>query len=150
VLTQILEAIKACQDNGDMVRVIDGQVIALRRFMFTIAIVCNCDRDGYERRYCYEGLGDALVPFVEWDGKGHPPGDWIKLKGEYGGVHANHRQDNLHPDGSLCRWNRDDLCIDCGRHRWEEIRDNHDLYTGTESGPEHFESRTSERKGRKA
>ena len=34
----------------------------------------------YDARYCYPIERDALHDLREWDGKGDPPGDWIKEK----------------------------------------------------------------------
>jgi hypothetical protein len=62
-------------------RVIDGKVYGLTRFIFTIGLIVDVQEDGYERRYCYDSLGEAMSDFKTWDGRGHPPGAWIKCKG---------------------------------------------------------------------
>jgi len=36
--------------------------------------------DGWERRFCYRSLSDALSAAFAWDGTTDPPGDWIKEK----------------------------------------------------------------------
>jgi spermidine/putrescine-binding protein len=64
----------------------DGRVIGVNQFIFTYGLMVDVDRISYERRYCYDDLWDALEAFREWDGAGHPPGPWIKMKGRYKGV----------------------------------------------------------------
>lgn len=66
-------------------RVIDGKLCGLQRFLFTTGLVVDLDADGYERRYCYERHEDAEAALAAWDGAGHPPGPWIKLKGRLDG-----------------------------------------------------------------
>lgn len=53
-------------------------------FIYTVAIVCGINEVGYRYRYCYPTLLDAMSAFNDWDGCGHPPGNWIKRKGEGG------------------------------------------------------------------
>lgn len=48
--------------------------------MFTAGLFVGLDRDGYQRRYCYERKADAVAALAAWDGKGDPPGPWIKEK----------------------------------------------------------------------
>jgi len=73
------------QENGYLYcREIPGRgLCGLKRFMFTSAIVYGLDADGYTGRWCYE-LAEAKAAFLEWDGIGDPPGDWIKHKGQSG------------------------------------------------------------------
>lgn len=50
---------------------------------------------GYERRYCYESLDDAMVAAANYlDATKHPSGPWIKCKGAYQG----HEVDLLNPE----------------------------------------------------
>jgi hypothetical protein len=58
----------------------------LMPFLYTVGLVVGITRRGYERRYCYETTTQAHAALLAWDGKGHPPGPWIKLKGTYEGV----------------------------------------------------------------
>jgi hypothetical protein len=39
---------------------------------------------GYKGRYCYPSFAEAKSALLIWDGVGHPPGEWIKYKGEDG------------------------------------------------------------------
>lgn len=77
----------------------DGKWVALGTFIYTTAIVVGITLDGnigssYERRYCYPHMSDAAKALVQWDGKNHPPGPWVKLKGTYNGEFV----DILNPD----------------------------------------------------
>lgn len=62
-------------------RVLQGQVCAVKQFNFTTAVVVGLDDVGYQRRYCYEHRVDAEAALVAWDGLEHPSGPWIKCKG---------------------------------------------------------------------
>lgn len=61
-----------------------GEWAGVQRFMFTHGLCVGLDETGYRTRYCYEDWGEALIALATWDGRGDPPGDWIKQKG--GGV----------------------------------------------------------------
>jgi len=66
-------------------REIEGRgVCALGRMMFTVGLFCAMDYGGYGYRYCYGDLRAALDAIRKWDGVNHPPGPWIKRKGEDG------------------------------------------------------------------
>ena len=56
-----------------------GRYKAIFPFLFTHAIILGRlgDREGYEDRWCYKGLGEALQGFYAWDGTGEPDG-WIR------------------------------------------------------------------------
>ncbi len=49
---------------------------------------------GYERRYCYETLEEAVAGLNGWGDTLHPPGPWIKCKGRLGGQYV----DMLNPE----------------------------------------------------
>jgi hypothetical protein len=53
----------------------------IKPMMFTYSLVVRLDEMGYQWRYCYEYAADAVAAIKQWDGKDHPPGPWIKLKG---------------------------------------------------------------------
>lgn len=63
------------------VRVVRNQICAVKRFLFTTAVVVGITDEGHNRRYCYEHLNEAKSALAAWDGQGHPPGPWIKCKG---------------------------------------------------------------------
>jgi hypothetical protein len=56
----------------------------LFHFAFTTGLVVGIDLLGYNGRYCYEHLADAVEALENWDGVGDPEGNWIKYKGEGG------------------------------------------------------------------
>jgi len=61
----------------------DHNICAVQRFLFTAGICVGLDKTGYEYRYCYETVEEAVIALATWDGpnSGHPPGNWIKRKG---------------------------------------------------------------------
>ena len=58
-----------------------GAVCGLYSFNFTTGLVVGLTPDGYERRYCYARVDEAIAALAGWDGQGHPGGPWIKCKG---------------------------------------------------------------------
>jgi hypothetical protein len=77
-LMQTLEA------NGYMEirRFASGELGALHPQLFTVAVVVGLHDTGYRTRYCYEHFNDAQAALQAWNGKGDPPGPWIKQKPE--------------------------------------------------------------------
>lgn len=74
--------------------VIGGVICGLGRFAFTTGLMVGMTLgEPYSRRYCYEHEVEALVALLTWDGEGHPPGPWIKVKGRMG----DHYVDELGP-----------------------------------------------------
>lgn len=66
-------------------REIEGQgLCALAPMMFTVGLACGIGAISYRYRYCYPTASEARHALKVWDGKGHPPGSWIKRKGEGG------------------------------------------------------------------
>lgn len=66
------------------VRELNGNLCAVHPFLFTWAICVGINMEGNEHktRYCYEKQEDAEEALAEWDGRGDPPGPWIKQKPE--------------------------------------------------------------------
>ncbi|MEJ8852739.1 hypothetical protein [Variovorax rhizosphaerae] len=65
----------------------NGRICAVGRMLWTHAILVGISiHSSAERRYFYEHQADAARALSEWDGHGHPPGPWIKVKGRMGGV----------------------------------------------------------------
>lgn len=56
----------------------------LFKFAFTTGLVVGIDLLGYNGRYCYDNLADAVEGLENWDGVGDPEGNWIKYKGKGG------------------------------------------------------------------
>ena len=59
----------------------DGLCCGLQSFLYTTGLTVGLTWEGYERRYCYESAEDAAAALAAWDGRGHPAGAWIKVKG---------------------------------------------------------------------
>jgi hypothetical protein len=76
------EAIHALRAQGfsDIV-MRQGQICALKDFVFTTGLMVGLDPIGYRLRYCYEHAHEARAALAAWDGEGHPGGPWIKCKG---------------------------------------------------------------------
>lgn len=65
------------------IRLINGEIVSVSRFLFTWALMLGIDEKGcYRTRFCYENVTEAATAFVLWDGEGDPPGPWIKQKPE--------------------------------------------------------------------
>ena len=62
-------------------RRVNGIWYALYPFNFTCGLVAGLEDHGYQRRYCYEHQDDAEKALREFNGEGHPGGQWIKCKG---------------------------------------------------------------------
>jgi len=58
-----------------------GEWAYVQRMHFTFALMVGCDETGYRTRFCFATLSDAMTALLTWDGRGDPPGDWIKEKG---------------------------------------------------------------------
>lgn len=81
----MIEVPELWRDAFLVVREIPGRgLCGLQHFIYTCGLLTNMRFDGvsyaYDARYCYPLLGDALCALREWDGKGDPPGDWVKEK----------------------------------------------------------------------
>jgi hypothetical protein len=66
-------------------KILNGKICGLNGYLFTTGIVVGLTELGLERRYCFARVEDAIASFDKWDGVGHPPGNWIKMKGLYEG-----------------------------------------------------------------
>lgn len=86
-LARIQEVAKA--NSCLMTKVMNGKVYGLVRFIYTTGLMVDVNEYGYAYRYCYESHADALSDFLTWDGRGDPPGNWIKRKGGGDGDFAN-------------------------------------------------------------
>lgn len=65
-------------------RLESGEWIGLHRFIFTVGLVIGFTDDTPHRtRFCYDlaHVADAVSAVLEWNGRGDPPGRWIKEKG---------------------------------------------------------------------
>ena len=68
-------------------RLDSGIEIGVIKMLFTWDLCYNINpksmTDVYEYRYMYETAGEAVEACSQWDGNGHPPGNWIKRKGRW-------------------------------------------------------------------
>lgn len=60
----------------------DGTWLAIQRMIFYWALTVVEDSTTWRTYYSYNNLADALVAMTTWDGKGDPPGPWMKQKPE--------------------------------------------------------------------
>ena len=67
-----------------VVRLETGEYAGVARQIFTTGLFVGLDDFGYRCRYCFETQAEATAVLFIWDGKGDPPGGWIKRKGEDG------------------------------------------------------------------
>jgi hypothetical protein len=60
------------------------RLCCLERYIFTVGLLTHATFDypcyRYAARYCYPTLAEAKEALATWDGKGDPPGPWIKEK----------------------------------------------------------------------
>lgn len=45
----------------------EGNIYGLYPFMFTWAIMCDLNLDGYGHRFCYKTLHECLEAYLKWD-----------------------------------------------------------------------------------
>lgn len=73
------------QDGYAEVQEIEGHgICGINRFIYTTGLVMRLDSVGYTGRYCYHTYAEARAAINMWDGRGDPPGEWIKYKGKGG------------------------------------------------------------------
>lgn len=64
-----------------------GEVVALWPFIFTVGLIVGIDETGYRTRFCYRNAREAMQAIYTWDGRGDPPGYWVKEKSRLGDRH---------------------------------------------------------------
>ncbi len=57
-----------------------GELAGISSTLFTTGLFVGLDEMGWRTRFCYENKQDAIEALDKWDGKGDPPGPWIKEK----------------------------------------------------------------------
>ena len=66
-------------------RLHSGLEIGIIKMLFTWDLCHNINPNSmcqfYDYRYMYATEMEAVEALVHWDGNGHPPGNWIKRKG---------------------------------------------------------------------
>lgn len=68
-----------------LLREVSGHgLCAVQCFLWTAGLLTDLEvsefSHGYQQRYCYESLREAIEALRQWDGAGDPPGLWIKEK----------------------------------------------------------------------
>jgi hypothetical protein len=59
-----------------------GEWAGCTQMIYTVGLCVGLNEFSYETRFCYENYPDASAALLAWDGKGFPPGYWIKQKPE--------------------------------------------------------------------
>lgn len=76
-------AILAANPDYLVARVLpSGELAALRVMLFTVGLCVGLEPWGVRTRFCYPDFPSALQAIMGWDGRGDPPGPWIKQKPE--------------------------------------------------------------------
>lgn len=57
-----------------------GEVAGLQQMLFTTGLFIGLTEYSWRTRFCYEHRNEAQKALDAWDGKGDPPGPWIKEK----------------------------------------------------------------------
>lgn len=57
-------------------------ICGLMHFVYTVGLCYGLDETGYQGRYCFSNLREAMDSLDAWTGEGDPPGNWIKHKGK--------------------------------------------------------------------
>ncbi len=47
---------------------LDGELVALGPFLFTVGIIVGMDESGYKHRFCYHNENEAMIAFLAWIG----------------------------------------------------------------------------------
>lgn len=78
-----LQALTIIEGTFTCMRQVPGYgLCGLGRMVFTVGVVWGIDEDEcYVGRWCYHSYAEAKEALSLWDGKGDPPGEWIKYKG---------------------------------------------------------------------
>jgi hypothetical protein len=88
-MNRILLETWLCTQGYKEMRWIDETLCGLHEYAYTCGIVVGLSVDTYERRYCYQDRAEAAKELLRWDGNGHPPGNWIKVKGRMNGIYLD-------------------------------------------------------------
>ncbi len=63
-------------------RLATGELAGVYDYLYTAGLVVGIDPVGWRTRFCYETRFQAEQALEQWDGRGDPPGNWIKQKPE--------------------------------------------------------------------
>jgi hypothetical protein len=78
------EDLQAFEQYGyrNVCRLANGEVAGIRPMIYTAGLFLGLDQTGWRTRYCYETMVQAQTALEQWDGRGDPPGPWVKQKPE--------------------------------------------------------------------
>ncbi len=63
------EHIKFYTDMGYGMPVkLDGELVALGPFLYTVGIIVGMDESGYKHRFCYHTQNEAMIALLAWIG----------------------------------------------------------------------------------
>lgn len=68
------------QGYSHVLKMPGGDLAGIADMIYTTGLVVGLTDVGYQRRYCYEKKQAAIDALLSWDGRGDPPGLWIKEK----------------------------------------------------------------------
>jgi hypothetical protein len=57
-----------------------GEIAGVMSMLYTTGLFLGLTSDSWRTRYCYESPAAAKAALLLWDGRGDPPGPWIKEK----------------------------------------------------------------------
>lgn len=61
---------------------LDGEIVALGKYLYTTGIMVGMDETGYKHRFCYATEGEAMIALLAWIGSDNEePLGYIKKKG---------------------------------------------------------------------
>lgn len=77
------EFVKDMETNGytHVKLMASGEIAALLPMIGSMGLFMGLDEVGYRCWYSYPNDADATAAIDKWDGRGDPPGPWIKQKG---------------------------------------------------------------------
>src|SRR5262245_21825543 len=75
------EVIRHASGNPLVCLLESGEYASLQRMFYTTGLMVGRDETGYRTRFCYPDDASALEALLSWDGRGDPPGPWLKEKG---------------------------------------------------------------------
>jgi len=47
---------------------LNGEIVALGKFLYTTGIIVGMDETGYKHRYCYHNESEAMIALLAWIG----------------------------------------------------------------------------------
>lgn len=73
-----------CEEAGYVgaKRLDDGTYLAVLRLITTLALCFNCDRVGFERRYCFADGSQAIAEYMAATTNDYTPQGWIAKRPE--------------------------------------------------------------------